>query len=47
MPPRTHGTELRIDTPAGAVTLFARDARDGGYTGTVTVGNDLTTVTLG
>jgi ribonuclease Z len=26
---------------------FARDARDGGYTGTVTVGNDLTTVTLG
>lgn len=26
---------------------FARDARDGGYTGTVTVGNDLTTVTIG
>ncbi len=26
---------------------FERDARDGGYTGTVTVGNDLTTVTIG
>jgi len=26
---------------------FVRDARDGGYTGTITVGNDLTTVTLG
>jgi O-6-methylguanine DNA methyltransferase len=28
MPPRTHGTELRIDTPAGPVTLRARDARE-------------------
>jgi O-6-methylguanine DNA methyltransferase len=28
MPPRTHRIELRIDTPAGAVTLFAHDARE-------------------
>lgn len=28
MPPRTHGTELWIDTPAGPVTLRARDARE-------------------
>ena len=28
MPPRTHGTELRIDTPAGPLTLRARDARE-------------------
>ena len=28
MHPRTHGTEQRIDTPAGPVTLRARDARE-------------------
>ena len=34
------------DRPADA-DAFARDLRDGGYTGRVTVGEDLTTVTLG
>ena len=34
------------DTAAEA-DAFAADVRDGGYTGTVTVGQDLTTVTLG
>jgi len=31
--------------PADA-TAFAQDLRDGGYTGTITVGEDLTAVTL-
>jgi ribonuclease Z len=34
------------DTPADA-EAFATDLRDGGYTGLITVGQDLTTITLG
>lgn len=34
------------DRPEDA-EAFAQDLRDGGYRGTVTVGEDLTTVTLG
>jgi ribonuclease Z len=34
------------DQPADA-DAFAQDLRDGGYRGTVTVGEDLTTVSIG
>jgi hypothetical protein len=35
-----------LDKPADA-DAFADDLRTGGYAGTITVGTDLTTVTLG
>ena len=35
-----------VDEPADA-DAFAQDLRDGGYEGTITVGEDLTTVTFG
>jgi ribonuclease Z len=35
-----------VDQPADAAA-FAQDLRDGGYTGTITVGEDLTTVMIG